>query len=93
MLLMWGVIGGPWCAAMIFLYGGICVKSFQEKVWVILLMCCPVIGLPYMMIPWHEDRTLTEFIPIAATIVHWFLWFHEDFIKLFDDDSPNFFKK
>jgi len=93
MLFMWGVIGGPWSAAMIFLYGGICIKTFQEKHLVIFLMCIPIIGLPYILIPWHEDRLFKDFIPLGTTLVHWFIWFHEDFVKLFDDDNPKFFTK
>jgi len=93
MLISWGVIAGPFSAAMIYLYGGICIKSFQEKHWGILLMCIPIIGFLYALIPWHQSPLFKDFIPIGATLVHWFLWFHEDFVKFFDDDSPKFFKK
>lgn len=92
LIFLWVVAAGPFVASCIFLYGGICIKSFQEKQWAVLLMCIPIIGLPYFLVPW-DGGSFIEYIPIISVLGHWFYWYQEDFIKLFGEDNPKFFKR
>ncbi len=85
-IILWVALGGPFLATCIYLYGGICIKSFQDKQWGILLMCIPIIGAPYFIVPW-DGGSLIDFIPIISVLGHWFYWYHESFMKLFDEDT------
>ena len=91
LIFLWVVAVGPFVASCIYLYGGVCIKSFQEKQWAVLLMCMPIIGLPYFLVPW-DGGSFIDFIPIISVLGHWFYWYHEDFMKMFDEDNPKFFK-
>ena len=91
MLLLWAIFGGPFVCMITFLYGGICIKSFKEKQFVIFLMCLPAALIVFFLFP-RSGGSFQSFIPIITILIHWFLWGHKEFMKLFDDDSPKFFK-
>jgi|TARA_B110000003_G_scaffold167303_1_gene167347 hypothetical protein len=83
MFLLWGIFGGPFVACVTYLYGGICIKSIEDRQFVIFLMCLPAALIAVFLVPW-SGGSFQSFIPISTILLHWFLWFHEDFMKLLE---------
>ena len=83
MFLIWAIFGGPFVAGVTFLYGGICIKSIEDGQFVIFLMCLPAALIAVFLVPW-SGGSFQSFIPISTILLHWFFWFHEDFMKLLE---------
>ena len=52
MFLLWGIFGGPFVACVTYLYGGICIKSIEDRQFVIFLMCLPAALIAVFLVPW-----------------------------------------